>query len=75
MGRSGLGSPSFWKEWQTLQSEGMMSLAGLTVASHPILPCVLFWSQKAALRSVVAGALVLLVAGAIPFASLKGPAL
>lgn len=52
-----------------------MSRAGLAVASHPALPCVLFWSQKAALRSVVAGALVLLVAGAIPFASLKGPAL
>lgn len=50
-----------------------MSRAGLTVASHPALLCVLFWSQKAALRSVVAGALVLLVAGAIPFCLSERP--
>lgn len=38
--------------------------------SSPDSACVLFWSRKAALWSVVAGAWVLLGAWAIPFASL-----
>lgn len=75
MGQSGQGSPSFWKEWQALQAiksftEDDEPCLLYLLLLFPTLPCVLFWSQKAALWSVVAGARVLLVAWAIPFASL-----